>query len=54
MQATIQELITTAGDLIVTYALDVLGAILLLIGGWMVAGWARRAAKRGLDRVDNM
>ena len=54
MQATIQGLITTAGDLIVTYALDVLGAVLLLIGGWMVAGWARRAVKRGLDRVDNM
>lgn len=54
MQATVLELIGSLSDLVVTYALDVLGAIVLLIGGWIVAGWARRAVKRGLDRVTGM
>ncbi len=54
MQATVLELIGSLSDLVVTYALDVLGAIVLLIGGWIVAGWARRAAKRGLDHITGM
>lgn len=47
-------MIGSLSDLVVTYALDVLGAIVLLIGGWIVAGWARRAAKRGLDDITGM
>jgi small conductance mechanosensitive channel len=54
MQATILESIGSLSDLFIIYALEVLGAILLLIGGWIVANWARRIVKRGLDGVTGL
>jgi small conductance mechanosensitive channel len=36
------------------YALDLLGAILLIIFGWILAGWAQRILRRALDRIDRL
>ena len=36
------------------YGLNLVGAIVLLIGGWIVAGWARRGALRLLDRAPDL
>ena len=38
-------------DLGIKYGLDLLGAIAILIVGWMVAGWARRSFLRALDKT---
>ncbi len=43
--------ITSLYDLIMAYALNVLGGILLLIGGWVVSRWVRSALFRGLSRT---
>lgn len=36
------------------YAVDVLGAILLIIFGWVLAGWVHRALRRALDRIERL
>jgi small conductance mechanosensitive channel len=38
-------------DLAVQYGLDLLGALILLVGGWIVANWIRRSVVRMLDRM---
>ena len=38
----------------VQYGLDLVGALILLIGGWIVAGWARRGVLRVLDRAPRL
>ncbi len=40
--------------LAVQYGLDLVGALILLIGGWIVAGWARRVVLRVLDRAPRL
>ncbi|MEE8334490.1 MAG: mechanosensitive ion channel domain-containing protein [Alphaproteobacteria bacterium] len=35
-------------ELITTYALDVVGALVLLIVGWMIAGWVGRTTRRAI------
>jgi small conductance mechanosensitive channel len=54
MHETVLELIGSLSELFVTYVFDVLTVIVLLIGGWIVAGWARRAVERGLYHVKHM
>lgn len=44
------KLIEQTSDLIAKYAFDFLGAVLLLIFGWIFAGWMRRTLKRLLER----
>ncbi len=46
----IQEMITIG----VEYGLDIVGAIVLLIIGWTLAGWVRRGIRHALDRVPRM
>ncbi len=46
----IQEMITIG----VEYGLDIVGAIVLLIIGWTLAGWVRRGVRHALDRVPRM
>ncbi|MEE9317650.1 MAG: mechanosensitive ion channel domain-containing protein [Rhodospirillales bacterium] len=46
----IQEMITIG----VEYGLEIVGAIVLLIIGWTLAGWVRRGVRHGLDRVPRM
>ncbi len=43
--------IDEALNLITAYALNVIGGILLLIGGWVVARWACRGVYRGLEKT---
>ncbi|GIV60612.1 MAG: mechanosensitive ion channel protein MscS [Rhodothermaceae bacterium] len=38
-------------DLVTAYALNVIGGVLLLIGGWVVSKWVHRGAARSLDRT---
>lgn len=45
------RLVAQFTDLGVQYGLDLLGAIAILIVGWIVAGWARRSLLRALDRT---
>jgi small conductance mechanosensitive channel len=51
--AAIDQVIT----LITTYGLDVIGAVAILVIGWIAAGWAQRAVSKGLaktGKVDDM
>lgn len=50
MEKSVQEAIDTAIEVVATYGLDVLGAIVILVIGLMLAGWAQRAANRALSR----
>ena len=38
----------------VEYGVDIVGAIVLLIIGWTVAGWVRRGVRHGLERIPGM
>jgi small conductance mechanosensitive channel len=38
----------------VDYGIDIVGAIVLLIIGWTIAGWGRRGVRHALDRVPRM
>ena len=40
--------------IVVEYGVDIVGAIVLLIIGWMVAGWVRRGVRHALDRIPGM
>lgn len=40
--------------LLTTYGLSVLGGFVVLIIGWTVAGWARRAVDRGLGKIESI
>ena len=40
--------------LIIDYALDMVGAVLLLIAGWMVAGWVQKHTARMLGEVERV
>ena len=57
MGQELSSLLDTYGALAITYGLDLVGAVLLLIGGWIVASWVRRmlvkrlGAVRGADRT---
>jgi small conductance mechanosensitive channel len=41
-------------DLAIDYGLEVVGALALLIVGWVLAGWAQRSVRRALDRSDRI
>ena len=49
-----REMIESVIAIIVEYGVDIIGAITLLIIGWMVAGWVRRGVRHGLDRIPRM
>ena len=40
--------------LITDYALDIVGALLLLIAGWVVAGWIEKHTGKVLKRIDRV
>jgi len=46
MQQTIMELSSVAVD----YGIDIVGAIVILIVGWIAAGWGERWVRRAADR----
>ncbi|MGF1641465.1 MAG: mechanosensitive ion channel family protein [Rhodospirillales bacterium] len=45
---------TEAVGYVTAYGLSVIGGVILLVVGWSVAGWARRAVDRGLGRIERM
>ena len=45
------DLLSETVDLAVQYGLDVVGALIILIGGWVAAGWVRRKLLRVLERT---
>ena len=51
------EVFSIANQLIVlitAYALDIVGALLLLIAGWVVAGWIEKHTGKVLKRIDRV
>ncbi len=54
MEDTAQEYTNTAIELATTYGLNILGAILILIIGWIIAGWARKFVARILNKSDKI
>ncbi len=44
--------IARATDLIIQYGFSVIGAILILIGGWIIGGWVSRRIKN-MEKLDN-
>lgn len=40
--------------MITTYGLSFLGGIVVLVIGWTVAGWAKRAVHRGMGKIENI
>lgn len=48
------QMAETATQLLTGYGLNMLGGIVILIFGWTVAGWTRRAVNRGLGRVERI
>jgi small conductance mechanosensitive channel len=54
MEKQTQEIIESVIDISVEYGVDIVGAIVLLIVGWTIAGWIRRMVRRGLERLPAM
>lgn len=54
MEEKIATATETVVPLITEYGLQIVGAVLTLIVGWMIAGWIKGATIRGLKRVPNM
>ncbi|MHA1151733.1 MAG: mechanosensitive ion channel family protein [Alphaproteobacteria bacterium] len=50
-QEQVLSFLNQAVDLGIDYGLDVVGALLILIGGWALAGWVRRRLLRVLERT---
>ena len=48
------ELLEGLREVAIGYGLDIIGAIVILIIGWTIAGWARRVTARGLGRMERM
>ena len=54
MDKQTQEIIEGFVAITIEYGVDIVGAIVLLIIGWTVAGWARRGLRHALERVPRM
>ena len=54
MEQKISEAYQAVIEVVATYGLDILGAIVILVVGMMVAGWAQRATRRALSRVNRL
>jgi small conductance mechanosensitive channel len=50
MESTINEV----QALVATYGVSVIGAIAVLLVGWILAGWASRAVDNGLSRIEKV
>jgi small conductance mechanosensitive channel len=51
MQETTAEAIRMATEVVTTYGLDVIGAIVILVVGWTVAGWGKRITTIALEKT---
>ncbi len=50
VESSAAMVIAGTADLVVSYAFSVVGAIILLVAGFIVAGWAKRAVFHALDK----
>lgn len=50
----VQEVIDQLIAVVTSYGLDVVGAIAILVVGWMLAGWAKRTMTKALMRVKSI
>jgi len=50
-QQEINQIVANLSTIAVDYGIDLLGALALVVVGFIVAGWARRATSRSLARV---
>lgn len=50
MDQSIQDVLQMVYGVLATYGINVVGALVIIIVGFMVAGWARRALERALSR----
>jgi len=51
MQKTTEEAIRMVTEVVATYGLDVIGAIVILVVGWMASGWGWRITKLALEKT---
>ncbi len=54
MEEKISEIIKPVVEVVATYGLNVLGAIVILIVGLMFAGWAQRATHKALSKINRL
>lgn len=54
MEEQISSAVETVIPLITEYGLQIVGAILTLIVGWIIAGWVQKATVNGLKRIPKM
>jgi small conductance mechanosensitive channel len=54
MDQQIQDILQMVYGVLATYGINVVGAFLIIIVGFMVAGWARRTLERTLSRSGKM
>ena len=54
MDQQIQDILQIGYGVLATYGINVVGAFLIIIVGFMVAGWARRTLERTLSRSGKM
>ena len=46
--------VKSAMELVTTYGLDVIGALVILIIGWMVAGWVGRITRQSIEKTSHV
>lgn len=54
MEQDVQVIFDQIVDIITVYGLNVVGAVVILIVGWMAAGWIRKGIFKALGKVPNM
>jgi small conductance mechanosensitive channel len=54
MDKEVQEVVDQVIKIVTIYGIDVIGALAILILGWMIAGWIRSAVDKSLSKVPNM
>ncbi len=54
MEQTITETVDAIVEVMATYGLDVVGAIVILIVGLMFAGWAHRTSLKGFNKIEKL
>lgn len=50
----LQEIIDQVIAVVTSYGLDVVGAIAILVIGWMIAGWAKSTVARALGKIKSV
>lgn len=54
MTKNAETAVQSAMDLVTTYAFDVIGALVILIIGWMVASWVGRVTRQSIEKTSHV